>query len=186
MKWIVRQKSLKLTVKEGFLSHCGDLLAGIELAALVRTSSRVRAASKRPPIRAELRAARRRRVSLEQPLLLQPGLDLEKLLLILRAVHKHLDILSGQVAQHVLSPHLQLLLQQLSSLRTVAPVAVYMNWARRGRVVDQQDRRHHVLVGARALHRARDRVVRDEVLHILLGEKLVHEIAISGENYLRR
>ena len=86
----------------------------------------------------------------------------------------------------MLSPHLQLLLQQVGSLRTVAPVAVYMNWARRGRVVDQQDRRHHVLVGARALHRARDRVVRDEVLHVLLWEKLVDDIAISGENYLRR
>ena len=117
---------------------------------------------------------------------MQPGLDLEELLLVLRPVHQHLDILSGQVAQHVLSPHLQLLLQQVGSLRTVAPVAVYMNWARRGRVVDQQDRRHHVLVGARTLHRARDRVVRDEVLHVLLREKLVHEIAISGENYLKR
>ena len=66
--------------------------------------------------------------------------------------------------------HLQLLLQELSSFWTVAAVAVDVDGAGRGGVVDEQDRRHNVLVWARTLHRACDCVVRDEVLHVLLQE----------------
>ena len=66
--------------------------------------------------------------------------------------------------------HLQLLLQELSSFGTVAAVAVDVDGAGGGGIVDQQDRRHHVLVWARTLHRACDCVVRDEVLHILLQQ----------------
>ena len=66
--------------------------------------------------------------------------------------------------------HLQLLLQELSSFRTVAAVAVHVDRAGGGRVVDQEDRRHNVLVRARTLHCARDRVVRDEMLHVLLQD----------------
>lgn len=66
--------------------------------------------------------------------------------------------------------HLQLLLQELSSFWTVAAVAVHVDGAGRGGVVDEQDRRHNVLVRARTLHCACDCVVRDEVLHVLLQE----------------
>ena len=66
--------------------------------------------------------------------------------------------------------HLQLLLQELSSFRTVAAVAVHMDGAGGGGIVDQQDRRHHVLVRARTLHRACDCMVRDEMLHVLLQQ----------------
>ena len=66
--------------------------------------------------------------------------------------------------------HLQLLLQELSSFRTVASVAVHMDGAGGGRVVDEQDRRDDVLVWARTLHRAGDCVVRDEMLHVLLQQ----------------
>ena len=64
---------------------------------------------------------------------------------------------------------LQLLLQQLGSLRAVAAVAVDVDGAGRRRVVDEEDRGDHVVVGGVALHRAGDRVVGDEVLHIFLG-----------------
>jgi hypothetical protein len=48
------------------------------------------------------------------------------------------------------------------------PVAVDMNRAGSGWIVDEQDRGHNVVVGPVPLHGARDGVVRDKVLDRVL------------------
>ena len=65
---------------------------------------------------------------------------------------------------------LQLLVEQLRGLDAVAAVAVYVDRAGGGGVVDEEDGGDHVL-GAEA---AGDGVVRDEVLHRLLALRQSH------------
>ena len=85
---------------------------------------------------------------MQQPLLLEPGLDLDELLLV---VWPH-------------DEHLELGVQHLCGLRAVAPVAVHVDGAGGGRVVDEEDAGDNIL----GPDGAGDRVVGDEVLNILL------------------
>ena len=55
-------------------------------------------------------------------------------------------------------------MEHLRRLCAVTPVAVHMDGAGGGRVVDEEDAGHNVL----GPHGARDRVMGDKVLHILL------------------
>ena len=63
--------------------------------------------------------------------------------------------------------HLQLLLQQLSSFRTVAAIAVHVDGAGGGGVVDEEDAGDHVLCPDCTC----DGVMRNEVLNIFLALK---------------
>lgn len=70
-------------------------------------------------------------------------------------------------------------MEHLRRLGAVTPVAVHVDGAGGGRVVDEEDAGHHVL----GPHGAGDRVMRDEVLHILLElNEDISDFCISNNN----
>ena len=133
--------------------HAGDLLAGVELAPLVTPRPAVRPSPQRPAVRAELGAAGIGGIPVQQTLLLQSGLDLKELLLVVRPLHQ-----DGELVP-----------QEPGRLHTVAPVAVHVDRAGGGGVVDEEDAAHHVLVGFVGLGDAGDGVMGDEVFDTLLS-----------------
>ena len=68
------------------------------------------------------------------------------------------------------SEDIELAVQQLCCLLAVAPVAVHVDWAGGGRVVDQEDAGDHLL----RPDCTGDGVVRDEMLHILSALKTLN------------